>query len=254
MKRIFISFSAFAGFISAITATATAAAQCPVPPACDAPSGYCAPTCGAPDGCSNYSSPSCAVPGGCNSCGPSGYTAQASKSCDHQNDGRPSRLFGGIKLLNFTKISVDNKEKCCRGGSDPGSSPASSPASSPTYQPAFTYAPVPITMMAYQPVMMQPAYAMPAMAPAAAPAFAAPRPAASDDCGDVCKRLSELESSLRSLRASVEKMESQEDRLTALETAVKNIDEANRKQTDILEKLGSAVERFSVPPVPNTGG
>ena len=160
-----------------------------------------------------------------------------------------SRMFGGMRLFNYTKIDVENRERCCRRGSDPDGSPASSPAAQPAA--TFAYAPVPITLMAYQPMMMQPTYAV-----APAPAFAPARAAASDDCNlpDVCRKLAQLEASLATLKASVDKMESQDDRLTALETAVKNIDEANRKQTDILEKLGTAVERFSVPPVPNTTG
>ncbi|MEJ7592417.1 MAG: hypothetical protein WKF77_12775 [Planctomycetaceae bacterium] len=150
--------------------------------------------------------------------------------------------------MNFTKISVDNKERCCRGSRGDSPSTAGNADPQPAGTPTFAYAPVPITMMAYQPVMMQPTYAM--AAPAPGPAYVAGRrERETDDCNlrDVCDKLKELEEQLASLKATAAKMDSQESRIAALETAVKDIDEANKKQTDILEKLATAL---NVPPVP----
>ena len=229
MKRTFIIYFSTLLLWSLISPLASAVP--PVPPSCAVPCDVCSPTCAVPQSCL----PDCAAPQGCsscNSCNQSCYTPQSTCSCS--NGGRCRGLFGGMRLFNYTKIEVENEEKCCqtRGGSV---APAGSPTQ-PAGTPTFSYAPVPITLMAYQPMMMQPSYNV-----AAAPAvYSAPRPAAADDCNlrDVCDKLKVLESQLSTLRSTVDKMDAHDARLTALETAVKKIDEANRKQTEILEKLG----------------
>ncbi len=117
-------------------------------PSCAVPS---EPTCAVPPVPCDAT---CAAPAGCSSCDHQSGTCYQSQ---HVNCAPQSRgLFGcGLRpLFNWTKIEVENKERCCKTQSQ-----CCQPQMATV--PTMAYQPVQLQMTAYQPVMMQ------AMAPAA---------------------------------------------------------------------------------------
>ena len=109
----------------------------------------CQPTCAVPEGpmCAlPPSEPTCSVPSGC-STGGSCYQPQ-------QINYEPQRhgLFRSRPMFNWTKIHIDNREKCCQPQ-------WGQPAQAMTMAaPMMTMQPVQLQMTAYQPMMAAPQF------------------------------------------------------------------------------------------------
>lgn len=228
-----VSLVAMATLLCSLLAIPAAVAQygpsCAVPqqPSCAVPPEPCYPTC--------------AVPSGCSSCGSDRQSCfQPQQTCCEP---RHHGLFSGKMrpFFNWTKIEVNNRERCCSSQSD----------ASAQSVPMMTYQPVQLQMTAYQPMMAAPQFiAAPQFVQAAPQMISVPQvqqvmfrpqaavaaaPTSSDDCSlnNVCDKLEALK---RRVDELADKVASQKDS-SELERRVTQLEESGKLQTEILLEM-----------------
>ncbi len=263
-----VSFKAFAALAFATALAPSAYAQ-NYGPTCAAPQG---PMCAVPPvpGCD----PTCAAPSGCSTGGNNCNTCYQPQQVHAQPQQRG--LFGCRPLFNWTKIEIENREKCCQPQAQ-----CCQTAQQTMAMPMMTMQPVQLQMTAYQPVMMaapqfvqaapqmvaapQFVQAAPQMVAApqfvqaapqmvAAPQFvqAAPQmvaarpqvaePQASDDCRtveDACRKIRELKDRVDELAKKMDSGSNPElsQKIAQHEEAIKRLETASNLQTEILQDM-----------------